>query len=50
MAALRIGSKCSHTTVYAPLLSRTAPCPEPLSHIFERGFNAAKALNDQIYD
>jgi hypothetical protein len=25
MAVLRIGLKCSHTNVYAPLLRRTAP-------------------------
>ena len=31
MAALRVGSKCSHTAppVYAALFHRPAPCPEP---------------------
>ncbi len=29
MAALRVGSKCSHTIVYAVLFRRPAPCPEP---------------------
>jgi hypothetical protein len=37
MAAFQSGSKCSHTSVYAPLLIRSAPCPEPLSTIFEIG-------------
>ena len=34
---LRAGSKCSHTTMYAPLFRHPAPCPEPLSTIFEVG-------------
>ena len=37
MAALRTGSKCSHTNVYAPLFRRTAPCHDLLIHIFEMG-------------
>ena len=37
MAALQIEPKCSHTSVYAPLLTRSAPCPEPLAAIFETG-------------
>ena len=31
MAVLRLGSKCSHTTVYAPLFRRPAPYHEPWS-------------------
>jgi Arc/MetJ family transcription regulator len=39
MAMLRIGSKYSHTDVYAALFRRTAPCHETLIHIFEMSSN-----------
>jgi hypothetical protein len=35
MAALPAGSKCSHTAVYAALLTRLAPCPRTQSEVFK---------------
>jgi hypothetical protein len=35
MAVLQTDSKCSNTVVYAPLLTRFAPCPWTLPAIFE---------------
>lgn len=35
MAALRVGSKYSHTTVYAPFFRHPAPCPRTQSEILK---------------
>jgi hypothetical protein len=35
MAALQADSKCSHTTVYAALLTRLAPCPRTQSEVLK---------------
>jgi hypothetical protein len=48
MAVLRIGSKCSHTNVYAPLFRRSASCHEPLIHIFEKGYRSGFKTSDQV--